>query len=192
MSKKNKTKQLNEVPEAVNYSEKTNNNTNEISFGWNVGLLVFALIIMVVVYNNNDSYKWLYKQMLKGNLEFIKENPQLTYNDKIESKFGLDYSVLKTIVEKTPENAVVLFPSSKIIDTVRKVNKLPNRNENLMSKDWDEYFIFPRRIIFEEQKSISKIKPTHALILGGMGYENLTYPIENDKRKFLDVLPINK
>lgn len=173
-------------------SEQVEENTKGISTNINIFLFIFTVIFLIVLYNKNESYKWMYEQMLKGNIDFIKENPDLTYDQKIESKFQLDYSVLKTIKDQTPENAIIIFPTRKILDTVRKVNKLPNRNENFLNKDWVEYYIFPRKIIFSEDKNSSKLQPTFALILGGMGYENLNYQVQSEQRKFLEVLLINK
>jgi hypothetical protein len=188
--KKNKTQKPVEkqaAPVELPISQKTG-----ISFGQNLGMLLFAVFLLVIIYNNNEGYKWMYKQMLMGNLDIIKNNPDATEQDKIESKFGVDYTILKTIINNSPEDAVILFPTNKLIDSVRQLYKLPQRSERLSNRDWDEYFIFPRKIVQVGDKPNVAAKSTHVLLLAGVGYEQLGYDVPNEKKKFFEILPIKK
>lgn len=189
MSKKSKT----QAPEKSLPKQNQVSSTGEpIGFYQNIGLVLALVVVFVFLYNNNNAYQWVYKVLLKDHVGFIKKFPDLSYEEKVETKFGLDYSVQRMIVERTDENAVVLFPPSAVIDSVRKAKKMPNRSESLTNKDWIEYYIYPRKMVAYEERATTKLKPTHVAIIGKRGYDLLSYPVPADQRKFRDLLPISK
>ena len=133
----------------------------------------------------NSGYDWLLNTMLKGNLETIEKNPDKTLIERYELKWGQgEITYVNKMKAQTPENAIVLLPPKKILQDVgfKSVVDLP----------WITYFLYPRRIVYEEDKDKSPLyaQATHLISLNGWGLDKIKYTVEKPEQ-FM-VLPINK
>lgn len=122
-------------------------------------LLLFAFII-----SKQPGYKWVYNDLLKSNMKVIKENPHLSFDDKMTIKLGSTYKFLLFLKEQTPENATILYPTS---ETFYKEGS-PFKHE-IANKLFSTRFLYPRKIVLEEELQKSKYVDsiTHVAIVNG-------------------------
>ena len=67
------------------------------------------LLIFFVVFKVQPGYKWVFNTM-NNNYRAIKRTPNLTDQEKMRDKIGINYSYLEYITQVTPKDAVILFP----------------------------------------------------------------------------------
>ena len=77
----------------------------------NVLFMVLALLLVKYTLTKQPAYRWVYSSLLKENMATIKKHPELTFEEKMKMKLGVDYDYLLFIKQATPENAVILYPS---------------------------------------------------------------------------------
>ncbi|MEG1581499.1 MAG: hypothetical protein RR386_09620, partial [Bacteroidaceae bacterium] len=93
-----------------NTKKKTNN--DGFSF-WakNLGAVLLVYVLLLKIPTLNVGYDWIVNNYLKGNLEMVRENPNLTNEERMSAKMGGDFSFLLFLRNSTPENAVILYPT---------------------------------------------------------------------------------
>lgn len=150
-----------------------------------IGLIFFMLFNSL--FENNKAYHWVYQNLLKNNLEIIKEHPDYTMNQKHQAKLGFFAKYLYFVTENTPDTAIILMPPDSIVDKIDKKYKM----DWIRSKRHTTYFLYPRKTVYykNERDSIYFDKITHVAIVNGYGYEHLPYRVQ--KRNQFTVLPID-
>lgn len=151
----------------------------------NVLFMGLALLLVKYVLTEQPAYRWVYRELLKKNMEAIKKYPDLTFEQKMQMKLGVDYEYLLFIRQATPENAVILYPSA---EAFRKKGS-PFKQE-IYNKLYATRFLYPRRLVSEDelQDGVYAGKITHVAIVNGEGADKLPYPVDPDIRH--GVLPV--
>ena len=75
----------------------------------NVLFMILALLLVKYTLTKQPAYHWVYSSLLKENMATIKKHPELTFEEKMKMKLGVDYDYLLFIKQATPENAVILY-----------------------------------------------------------------------------------
>lgn len=171
-----------------------------IPFHLNILLLFVTIAILFVLYKSVPGYAWVKDSLIKDNLEMIKKYPKASYDDKVIAKQGFDYAVLVNALnyKEIPENAVILFPPHRWIDTIRqKNNAMKLGPAGLNNGHWLRYFVYPRYVVYEDQKETSPLykKATHVAVMAGWGYDKLNYTIPDSikiAQNGYKILPISQ
>ncbi len=171
--------------------------------------LLFAfLVYLILTFCNSkvEGYNWVSSVLMKEGLnackltqreiekrERIETNPELrktiARDTKYEVKLGADYLVLKFIREKTPKDAIILFPSP---DILCKPNQFVSLRRDMGLKAFPSYFLYPRKIVYENEKDKNPLfyKAQYVLTFLGWGYQYLDYQME--PRNGIEILPIHQ
>ena len=109
----------------------------------------------------------------------------------MEIKHKFNFKLLDFVNQQTPKDAIIIFPSKEIIKNAKELDNGKNRSASLKNKAYASYFVYPRRIVYEDMDKENELwaKATHVLIIEGHGYNHLKYNI--DKKSKYSVLPIN-
>lgn len=136
-----------------------------------------VLLFLVKVVETRQGYGWVYNGLLKSNMKTIKAYPNLTTDQRFEIKLGFSYSYLEFIRKNTPDNAVILYPGR---ESFFPENKKTPFNGDVSNKLWATRFLFPRKIILQEELPTSpyKDKITHVAIVNGLGFEKVNYKVD--------------
>ena len=165
-----------------------------ISFDRNLLVMVLCFIIIFVLQKQIVGYNWLWNTLIKENLDNQKRFPNLTEQQKAESKMGYDITYMYYINENTPKDAVILFPESSVVlnDSTPDQPKFRTKQGGIFSALWVQYFAFPRKVVFENEKGKNPNyeKISHVAIVNYKGYDQLPYKV-NEKLR-LGVLPIDE
>ncbi|MBC8616761.1 hypothetical protein H8788_03345 [Parabacteroides faecis] len=147
-----------------------------------------VLLFLVKVVETRQGYGWVYKGLLKANMKTIKAHPNLTTDQRFEIKLGFSYSYLEFIRKNTPDNAVILYPGR---ESFFPENKKTPFNGDVCNKVWVTRFLFPRKIILQEELSTSPYKDeiSHVAIVNGFGFDKVNYKV-NQSFEY-GILPIN-
>ena len=156
--------------------------------GWslkNILFLFIAIFLVKLTFSRQPAYNWVFNGLLKGNMRMIKEYPKLTYDQKMQYKLGASYEYLLFLKRATPENAVILYPSSKAFQ-----KEGSPFTQNIDNKIYATRFLYPRKLILESELKDSKYadKITHVAIVNGEGRDKLPYPV--DPKMEHGVLPV--
>ncbi len=181
MSSKNKRRRKAEI----NNSAK-NSSTNFIVRNGLAGLILIGLLSIVLMV---PGYNWMLNSLIKGNLQIIKEYPNISIEEKYSMKFNVFGNLMNYIKRSTPENAIILIPD---IEIVRPLINSTNQLVQLVNKSIILNFLYPRKIVMENLKEEEKYfnKITHVLIVNNYGYQYLNYEFNANIQ--LGVLPVNK
>ncbi|MCX6307402.1 MAG: hypothetical protein NTY32_00755 [Bacteroidia bacterium] len=170
-------------------------------------LFGFIAILFLVWCNKNvTSYNWVYNNLLKGGYKYcgmVQEEinnrtrgisdlalkRQIAYDTKYEAKIGTEFMILKMIRDKTPPNAIILFPPPLIL--TQKTTNL-NLKYEIGMKSWASHFLYPRTIVYEQEKGKNPFyeKAQYIFVLHGWGFDHLNY--EPQQRNQVDILPLHK
>ncbi len=147
-----------------NHSPKMKENIFFKHFFFNVAVIFFMVILWTLISNFVPSYKWVYHSLAKGNLELIKNNSNLTLENKWYIKCQEDYKFLNFLNASTPDDAVILFPK----------NSKFNGSKRLGSGEWELFFLYPR-VPVRTEKDIAELNMdvTHVAIIDGKGHKEL-------------------
>ena len=74
----------------------------------NILFLLLALLLVKITFTEQPAYKWVYYNLLKGNMSLIKQYPDISFEQKMQMKLGVNYEYLHFIKQATPEDAVIL------------------------------------------------------------------------------------
>lgn len=208
--KKPVVKNMNQVdrPKAVIPTSENKKSGNWFLFLLKPYNLLFGLIAVIFLLwckTSVPSYKWVYEDLLKGGCKFcnvvekeidkrtrnvsdIAQKKQISYDVKYEAKVGINYLFLKYIREKTPENAIILFPPSDIL--TKKTDYLTLGGE-IVTKTWVSHFLYPRTVVYEREKGKNPFyeKADYIILLHGWGYDHLKY--KPSQMTGVDVVPIS-
>ncbi len=149
-----------------------------VNIVWILKNIVFMMLVLGLVkyaFSKQPSYRWMYHEMLRSNMEFIYQHPRLRFEEKMLIKLGADYEYLLFLKQSTPENAVILYPSGKAFH--KKGSPFTHDIEN---KIYSTRFLYPRKIVLESEMKSSKYagKITHVAIVNGEGPANISYPAD--------------
>lgn len=141
----------------------------------NVLFLILALLLVKYTFSEHPTYRWVYHDLLKGNMKTIKEHPKLTFEQKMRMKLGADYDYLLFLQRATPENAIILYPSQEAF------SKKGSPFTQIYNKMYAIRFLYPRKLVLENELNISKYadKITHVAIVNGEGRDKLSYPTDS-------------
>jgi hypothetical protein len=150
---------------------------------FNVIGLAASVIFLYVIFNNIQGYDWLYNTMLKGNLETISQNPDLTIAQRYNLKSG-EIGYVYRIKESSPDSAIIIIPPKDLLTKVgfKSAVELP----------WLTYFVYPRKVVYEDDKDSSKLykQANYVLAVNGWGFDKLNYRV--DRPESFMVLPLKK
>lgn len=151
----------------------------------NILFLAIALFVVEYMFSKHPGYRWVYKDMLKGNMKIIREHPKLSFEQKMQMKLGASYEYLLFIKKSTPEDAVILYPSKRAFT---KENS-PFVQE-IYNKTYATRFLHPRKLVLEEELNQNKYadKITHVAIVNKEGADKLPYPVDPEIQH--TVLPV--
>ena len=171
--------------------EKT---TRKIQLGkWmlrNVLAAIVGLGVFTAVVNLNHSYHWLWFSFTKTNLADIKTDRQLSLEERLAHRLGMDYDFVQTVKGMTPENAVVFYPSrDDFLATPSHGEKMPFRG-TMGDKIAAIRVLYPRRVVTAEELGLTPYanKITHVAIVNGLHRDMVDYPC--DTMPIIDVLPM--
>ncbi len=140
----------------------------------NVLFLILALVLVKYIFSEHPTYRWVYHDLLKGNMKVMKEHPKLSFDQKMQMKLGADYDYLLFLKRTTPENAVILYPSQEAF------SKKGSPFTQIYNKMYATRFLYPRKLVLESELDVSKYanEITHVAIVNGEGRDKLSYPVD--------------
>ena len=169
--------------------EEKTSSSSPIFIAKNVGLLIVVYLLLQGLKENNVGYQWVFESLVKQNLEQQEQYQELTNDQKLEAKLGFAVRYLNMINENTPEDAIILMgPDSILCPPTGK----PFFQKVILKKGWANYWVYPRRLVYEEDKEeFPELyeQATHVAITNFWGYDRLSYPVAQ-QQQFL-VMPIN-
>jgi len=143
-----------------------------------------AVMFLYIIFSNVQGYDWLYNTMLKNNFETIEKYPNLTIPERYEAKWGGEIGYINRIKQQTPDSAIILVPPKKILTQAgfKSAVELP----------WLTYFVYPRKVVYEDDKDSSKLYShvNYVLAVNGWGFDKVNYRI--DKPEAFMILPMKK
>lgn len=162
---------------------------NHIPIVNNLLLTIGFLSLFYYAINNGVGYIWVKDTLIGANLETIKKNRDITFDQKIESKLGFSAKYMRFLVQNSPDTAVILMPPSK---EIFRAGLDTDFDKYAKSKTWGTYFVYPRKLVFEDEKETSSLyaKVTHVAIMNGWGYDKVNYPVKNGGQH--TIIPLNK
>jgi len=118
-----------------------------------VRLLVIVVGIMVWVASSNIMQTG---QSAISELRFILKNPSLSYDQKMEMRWGVCYKFLNFVRGRTPPSAVIVRP--------RRIKPWWTVGNELLTY----YFLYPRRLLYTDGRGIESNEAiTHVLVAWG-------------------------
>ena len=94
-----------------NVHRNTPEKTRRLGFSTRLLLNFLAVGIAALVFSkvvkNNTSYNWLWFTFAPNNLENIKVDKTLGYQERLSHKLGVDFNYLMMIRDFTPQNAII-------------------------------------------------------------------------------------
>ncbi len=135
--------------------EKTANGSSMNRIFFNFIALFVAVIFIKIIFQPVDNdpdkfnvgYDWLMNKMLKGNLELIEQNPDLSTKEKYLAKGGgVDVDYLYKIKDATDSNDVLFFPPRYLL---KKIGF-----KKIVSIAYATYFLYPRKVYYSDSASI--------------------------------------
>jgi len=168
-------------------SIKSTNQPFSIRLLKNIMIFFGALFLVYCLKNFNNGYKWTFETLIKQNLITIKKYKKLKIEQKYEAKVGFNYQFLNFINKNTPQDAIIIMPPDSVF---LPVNKKSDFQKFITYKGWPNYFVYPRRLVYEKDKDINPlyIKATHVAIVNYWGYHKLPYNVKT--RNKYSVLPL--
>ncbi|MBP3775153.1 MAG: hypothetical protein ILA34_07380 [Bacteroidaceae bacterium] len=148
----------------------------------NALLLVVAGFLLSKVTRLNMSYSWLWNNYLKGNVEMIRQYPNLTYDEKMGMKLGADYQYLLWLRDNTPQDAVVYYPSAGDFRAGHPAVQQNPFNGKLNDKLTAVRVLYPRRVVTEDEwgKTSWTAKVTHVGVVNGRNKDKVPYPVPDN------------
>ncbi len=112
----------------------------------------------------------------------------LSYDQRLEVKLGFTAKYLHMLRDSTPANAVILMPPDSIFfpeDTASRFNPL------VRNRRWVAYFIYPRKIVYEEEKDTLALyrDVTHVAVVNYWGYRQ-AYIRDGRKKTLYRINPL--
>ena len=154
----------------------------------NISIALSFCGILFVLFRFVAGYSWFVNDFFLGNVKILWKYDDITIDKKYEMKLGADYRFINFVKNNTPQDAVILMPPNEFL------NKKPfNTNESwgIKSKLWNTYFLYPRKVVKENEKTTSPLyaQVTHVMIVDYWGYDKLAYQVA--KKEKYAVLPLD-
>ena len=152
---------------------------------WLVRNLLLALVAALAlskVTKFNPSYDWLWNGYLKGNIETIKQYPQLSYDEKMGMKLGADYQYLVWLRDNTPADAVIYWPTAGDFRAQHPAVQQNPFNGKLNDKLTAVRVLYPRRVVTEDEwgKTSWSKKVTHVGVVNGKNVDKVPYSVADN------------
>lgn len=164
-----------------------------ISFFKNFILVILIGFFFLVLFNANDGYVFIMRDLIGENLKFINKNPNISENQKLESKFGLDGYFVNQIKKNTPEDAVLLFPPYEVLMSDTSQLHFKRDLGGAKVRNWLIYYLYPRKVQYlamGQTKIAVNQKITHVICINNWGYDLLEYEVS--RRQVFEILPLKK
>lgn len=164
-------------------------NNKQTSPYWLKALAGFLLVFLVFqVFKSNVGYQWIFN-LVKQNLETKERYPDISIDQKWESKLGFAYKYTTYIKQNTPDSAFVLFPHRDSI----KADK--NLHPHFVASDnWKDYFLYPRKALSVSDPTYDSVFApssfTHLAIVSKQGYHLLPSAIDTSKAPVYTVIKL--
>ena len=152
---------------------------------------IVAVGLFCAVVQFNKSYRWLWVDYTKANLEAMEDERSLSNEDKLTRRLGVDYRFVLLLKGTTPENAVIYYPDQEdFLATPTHCPKLPFRG-TMVDKVAVIRVLYPRRVVIAEEIDITPYskKITHIAVVNGRNREMVDYP--SDTTENYEALPVN-
>jgi len=126
-----------------------------------IGMIFF----IYTIFHQVPGYKWMYFDMLKGNMKAIAKNPDMTLEKKKIQKLGGEMELLDKIKNETPKDAIIIMPTTQMLTDIKAT-----RIQNFA---FSYYFTFPRMLVYEDNREKDSLykKATHILTIGQWGID---------------------
>ncbi len=155
--------------------------------GKNIAAAIGIIIVLSVAAYYNRGYHWLIRTNILKHFRYTQELTDQTLEERQFRRMGSNFDYLNFLVRETPEDAIILFPPLNFI--------YPSGEESYFDphmdvKPWVSYFLYPRKVVYEEEINTSPIyyETTHIAVINFWGYEKAGYGPE---RKYqYTVIPI--
>ena len=146
-----------------------------------------VLLLLQSARNAQPTYDWVYTQLLRRNYALAHAYPDATFDQKMEMKLGESYRFLRYIRQSTPEDAVILFPSTEDFRTPDNPFKQEIHNKLFATR-----FLYPRRLVQRQELGQSPYaeRITHVVVVNGRGKDDLPYPVGPDVKHA--VMPLHR
>ncbi len=166
-----------------NNSQKIQSNGIFAPIGFIKNVIYFFItgLFLLTLIKGNVGYSWVANDLIYENLKYFYKYPFLTNTQKLESKFGMDATVIQKIKKATPENAIIWMPPEKILFSENTNYPFMPGTGGIKNRNWTLYFLYPRQLIYaDEAPKLQNLidKATHVVCLNGWGYDKLYYDVE--------------
>lgn len=150
-------------------------------------LLLIATISFVALILITPYYRYISSD-LPNDIRFIFLNWNSSAEKKYEFRFGPTFLLLNNIVKHTPQDAIIIMPPDSLLLNTASDIKL---HKEITEKTWANYFVYPRKLVYEKEKNTNPIydQANYIFILNGWGLDKIHYQPEN--KIVTGVLPIN-
>lgn len=167
--------------------KKKGNITNYIILKQVIAAAVLSFVFYSMV-EKSTSYTWIFS-VLDKNLTYIEEHPDLTYEQKMTVKHGFKYKLCDHINKTTPEDAIILIPSTDAVKKAKELDNNKSTSATLANKSYASYFIYPRVFMYPREKDANPLwdSITHVAIIDFVGYDYLDYKVK--KKSKYQILP---
>lgn len=156
----------------------------------NVASLAVAGLLVITIFSIQPAYHWVYNGLLRDNMKLIRKYPKLTFDQKMWLKLGASYKYFMFLKQKTPDTAVILYPSQKAFQKKGS----PFKHE-IYNKTYATRFLYPRKLVLESELKNSKYADeiTHIAIVNREGADRLPFPLDSTvQHTVLTVAPLKK
>ena len=142
----------------------------------------FAVVILLTPY-----YSYISSDLPKD-MRYIFLHWNNSMKQKYQLRFGTTFSLLNNIVNRTPPDAIIIMPPDSVLLNPKSKMKFI---KEIVEKNWSSYFVYPRKLVYEKEKSTNPLyeKANYILILNGWGLDKIHYKLENKIET--GVIPIN-
>lgn len=111
-----------------------------------ISLLSISLFLYYIIYSH-PGYKWAFDSLVVSNAKFIYNNPDLSIDERYAMKLGFNYNFLKQLKDRTPEDAIILYPSPEVF--YNEGNIKPFHDYHITMVRYANYFLYPRKVIYQ-------------------------------------------
>lgn len=149
-------------------------------------IAIFAAVMVL-----NKSYRWLWVDYTKANLESMRADRDLNNEEKLVRRLGIDYQFVLSVKGMTPENAVIYYPSREdFLATPTCGPKLPFRG-TMVDKIAAIRVLYPRRVVTKEEMRQTPYSEqiSHIAVVNGRNRDMVDYPCDTTVNS--EVLPTN-
>ena len=114
----------------------------------------------------------------------IEKYPNLSIAERYELKWGGEIAYVNRIKQQTPDSAIIIVPPKKLLTQAGF--------KSAQEMAWLTYFVYPRKVVYEDDKDSSKLyaKANYILSVNGWGFDKVNYQVQ--KPEGFMILPLKK